>query len=107
MKWEVEELKMTFNRFDEDGTGEISALELSALFRHLGYGASMEEVRDLVSEVDANGTQQLDFREYLRLMRNHREKELLRIAEVFNAHKDGGSGFLRRPETVEALKELD
>jgi len=107
LKWEVEELRMTFNRFDEDGTGEISALELSALFRHLGYGASMEEIRDLVNEVDANGTQQLDFREYLRLMRNHREKELLRIAAVFDANKDRESGVLPRPKVVEALAELD
>jgi len=106
-KSEVEEFRKTFLRFDEDGAGEISALELSGIFRHLGYGASLDDIRDLVAEVDANGTQQLDFQEYLRLMRNYREKELRRMMQVFDVYKDNGSVFLQKSNLADALQELD
>jgi len=116
-KESVEEMRKVFNRFDEDDSGEVDSLELAELFRHLGHKVVLDEIHVFVSEVDANNSGQLDFREFLKLMRLYRENELKRYANVFNAHKERGiiggskdeagrSGRLPREEVMPALKEL-
>lgn len=79
----LEEFQRIFTRFDVDKSGEISALELADLFRELGYSATMDEIHVYVIQVDVNGSKQLDFREFVRLMRMHREQELRKISGVF------------------------
>merc|ERR1712217_677287 len=88
LKQQVEEMRAVFTRFDNDGSGEISALELSDLFRHLGYSANLDDIHIFVRQVDENNSNQLDFREFLRLMRLHREQELANVREEFDSHAD-------------------
>ena len=40
-----------FNKFDVDGSGEISTLELSQILRNLGYPTSVDVLQGLVTEV--------------------------------------------------------
>mmetsp|Transcript_86552 Transcript_86552/g.224807 ORF Transcript_86552/g.224807 Transcript_86552/m.224807 type:complete len:1025 (+) Transcript_86552:3-3077(+) len=100
----VEEMRRVFERFDEDNSGEVNALELSDVFRHLGYKASLDDLHVFVKQVDANNSGQLDFREFLRLMRLHREDELARYTAVWDARQD--SGRLPQSEVLHALAEL-
>jgi len=106
-KANVDEFRKTFDRFDEDGSGEISALELSDLFRDLGYSATLDELHSLVSKVDANGSNQLDFREYLRLMRLYREEELRKIDLVFLDFQEPRTGLIHQVRIGEALAALN
>jgi len=103
----VAEFRKTFDRFDEDGSGEISALELADLFRDLGYSATLDELHSFVSKVDANGSNQLDFREYLRLMRLYREEELRRIELVFLDFQEPKTGLIHQTKLAEALAALN
>jgi len=84
----VEDMRRAFDQFDQDGSGEVSVLELSYLFRHLGYKIELADINQWVIQVDLNGSNQLDFREYLQLMRMFREDELRKISHVFNNYKD-------------------
>lgn len=102
----VEDMRKTFQRFDDDGSGEISALELADLFRDLGYTCSLDQLHVYVSKVDANGSNQLDFREYLRLMRLHREEELRAILLVFDRFRDPNSEVLNSGRVRAALEGL-
>merc|ERR1712032_1334668 len=84
----VAHMRRVFDSFDQDKSGEINALELVELFRHLGYRVSLDDVHGFLREVDENESNCLDFREYLRLMRLHREVELRNMLQIFQHHAD-------------------
>jgi len=101
----VVEMRKVFDLFDTEGSGEISALELSELFRQLGYKNTLDELHILVAQVDENNSGKLDFREYLRLMRLFREEELENISNIFEEHaKDD---ILPRQKIPKALDTLE
>jgi len=102
----VSELRKVFDRFDSEGTGEISALELAELFRALGYTETLDQIRILVAQVDENNSGKLDFREYMRLMRLSREKELTNILSVFDRYKKKDTGRIHKNAIGLGLKEL-
>jgi len=81
-------LRRVFEQVDVDDSGEINALELAGLFRQMGYRSTLDEIHVFVQKVDVNGSNQLDFREFLRLMRLHREDELNNILKVFKEYQE-------------------
>jgi len=83
---EIKELNEVFQRFDSDVSGEIESIELLSMLRYLGFSTSLEVVHGMVKVVDANQSGGLDFQEYLRLMRAHRELELEDVQAVFSSH---------------------
>lgn len=89
---EVQELRKTFKRFDDNGNGEVETIELCDILRYLGYITKMDEVQLLIAKVDANESGTLDFRELLRLLRLHREEQLVRVRKTFNLYKDKEQG---------------
>lgn len=103
----VQLMRQVFERFDEDKSQEVSALELSELFRHLGYDVDMDAIHIFVTQVDANGSEELDFREFLRLMRLHREAELKKYRDTFQIYCDRDEERMPRRRLVRALEELD
>eukprot|EP00971_Amphidinium_carterae_P229026 4543087-Amphidinium_carterae.1 len=70
---EVNDFEDIFQRFDEDESGEIDALEIVNVMRYLGFDATLQETHRLVAEVDANDSGAVDFREFLHMMRVWRE----------------------------------
>ena len=60
----VRRLSSVFEKIDRDGSGEIAADELQDAFRQLGFDATMREVRATLAEVDSDGSETVDFREF-------------------------------------------
>jgi len=106
MKAVVEQMRKLFVRFDEDGSGEIDALELADLFREMGYRATLEEIHVFVLQVDSSGNNQLDFPEFMRLMRLWREEELKRILDAFVGYAGDENGKLSGSDVKCALEDL-
>lgn len=106
LKADVKHMQAVFERFDTDGSGEISALELSDLLRHLGYRATLDEIHNYLQEVDASGNNLLDFREFLHLMRLHREQELTKTRKVFTELGHDHGETMPRNRLNQALEEL-
>lgn len=50
-----EELRKTFNIFDIDGNGFISAEEIKKTMENLGEHLTDDEVRDMIKAADKNG----------------------------------------------------
>ena len=50
------ELKEAFVLFDKDGGGTISSSELGTVMRSLGQNPTDEELREMIDEVDEDGT---------------------------------------------------
>lgn len=82
-KSDLEWMRYLFHEFDADKNNELDALELAEIIRELGYRSTLDEIRVLLQQVDINSNQLLDFPEFMRLMRLHRENELKGIMQVF------------------------
>ncbi|CAE7566903.1 unnamed protein product, partial [Symbiodinium pilosum] len=88
MRHEIREFKQSFDMFDTDRTGEVDVIQVGGILRSLGFATELAEVQVLLKTVDWNGSNSLDFSEFLRLMRMHREQELLRIKDTFDKYAD-------------------
>jgi len=106
-KAEIQEIKATFKKFDEDGSGDIDVCELSDMLRFQGHHTSIDEVRRLHARVDFNGSGALDLAEFIRFMRLHREEMLETVRQAFDTLKDLSSNTLG-PDRIEfAVAKLD
>jgi Ca2+-binding EF-hand superfamily protein len=65
---EVSEFKEIFDLFDSDGGGSIDSSELGSVMRTLGKNPSPEELATLVKEIDADGSGEIEFDEFLTLL---------------------------------------
>lgn len=106
-KREMTAITATFNKFDDDQSGDIDVIELGDMLRHLGHAASMEEVRRMHAMVDLNGNGALDFREFIRFLRLYREDELRAIRDIFEDLSEGLDNPVIKADVMEeAIKIL-
>jgi Ca2+-binding EF-hand superfamily protein len=85
-KDEIATFTNLFNKFDVDGSGEISTLELSQILRNLGYPTSVDVLQGLVTEVDVDGSGEIDIGELLKLLRKYRNREMMQSQYAFDKH---------------------
>ena len=63
-----------FGLFDKDGSGMIDAWELKEALRAMGQHPTDEEVMQILSGVDGDGSGGIDFVEFLRVIENQKEQ---------------------------------
>eukprot|EP01088_Endostelium_zonatum_P020516 TRINITY_DN7608_c0_g1_i1.p1 TRINITY_DN7608_c0_g1~~TRINITY_DN7608_c0_g1_i1.p1 ORF type:complete len:153 (-),score=58.12 TRINITY_DN7608_c0_g1_i1:81-539(-) len=64
-----EEMRVVFETFDKDKNGFISAQELKSMMFKLGEKLSDSELADMMREADSNGDGQVDYNEFVQIMR--------------------------------------
>merc|ERR1712124_150276 len=52
---QIEEIREAFNLFDTDHSGSIDYRELKAAMRALGFEVKKEELRKMITDIDADG----------------------------------------------------
>ena len=62
---QIAEFKEAFALFDVDGDGSITVEELRTVFSSLGQNPSDQELRDMIADVDEDGSGEIDFDEFL------------------------------------------
>merc|ERR1711907_235389 len=105
---EVADLKEAFAMFDINGDGTIELSELKQVMRKLGQNPTEDELKEMISSVDDNGDHEVDFEEFLVLMKSRiehddPEKELKDAFAVFDTD---GSGSIDRKELKRLMKKL-
>ena len=65
---QIAEFKYAFSLFDSNGDGVISTKELGTIMRSLGQNPTETELKDMIDEVDQDGSRCIDFPEFLTLM---------------------------------------
>mmetsp|Transcript_1420 Transcript_1420/g.4023 ORF Transcript_1420/g.4023 Transcript_1420/m.4023 type:complete len:151 (+) Transcript_1420:85-537(+) len=71
---EIEACREAFQKFDKDGSGAIDVFELRATLQSMGQEPTDEELFDMIAEVDADGSGEIDFPEFLKVMVAQKEK---------------------------------
>ncbi|KAI4387300.1 hypothetical protein MLD38_005143 [Melastoma candidum] len=100
------ELREVFCRFDEDGDGKISALEIRSYFASVGEYMSHEEAQGVINDLDTDGDGLVHFEDFVRLMRmdgrdgGGSDEDLRKAFEMFELEK--GSGCIT-PKGLQAM----
>ncbi|XP_036697287.1 myosin light chain 1/3, skeletal muscle isoform-like [Balaenoptera musculus] len=105
---QVAEFKEAFSLFDEDGDGAISTRELGTVLRSLGQNPTEAELRDLVGELDRDGSSTVGFPEFLGLMARKvkgRDAED-QIQEAFCVFGKDGHGLMGAAELRHVITRL-
>lgn len=63
-----DELKEAFDVFDKDGNGKITAQELADTMKALGENLTQGDIEFMMSEVDQDDDQEIDFAEFKKMM---------------------------------------
>jgi len=68
-QWQEDELHDMFSFFDADGGGDLGRTELTACLQAIGQDLTPEEVSTLASQVDSDGSGEVDVDEFIVFMR--------------------------------------
>ncbi|MGB0562188.1 MAG: EF-hand domain-containing protein [Spirulinaceae cyanobacterium] len=64
----IEDFRQVFNIYDQDGNGAIDLQELQHVMDCLGEEPTEAELQAMIQAVDENGSGQIEFDEFLKLM---------------------------------------
>jgi len=79
----------SFRQFDLDGNGSIDANELGIAFKSMGQGCSPDQLKQIIKEVDKDGSGVIEWVEFLQIMRNfYPEKRIEFVYEFYEPAED-------------------
>merc|ERR1712063_6506 len=91
---QIAEFKEAFSLFDKDGDGQITTKELGTVMCSLHQNPTEAELREMISEVDKEGSNAIDFPEFVKMMARkmkdtESEEEIVDAFKVFDKNGDG------------------
>lgn len=106
---QIKEIKEAFALFDRDGDGHITANEIGIVMRSLGQNPTEADLHDLMEEVDTDKSGNLDFSEFLAMMRRkykQMEDTQESVKEAFKMFDKDGDGFITSDELKYVMTNL-
>jgi calmodulin len=106
---QIAEFQEAFSLFDKDKTGTIPTKELGTVLRSLGQNPTEEELQETINEIDADGSGDVDFSEFLTMMArkmkdtDYSEEE---IKDAFKAFDKDGNGFILKADVRRVMASL-
>ncbi|KAK9748637.1 hypothetical protein RND81_02G071000 [Saponaria officinalis] len=104
----TEELEHVFNKFDVNGDGKISSIELGSIMSSLGQEVSEEELDVMMKEVDTDGDGFIDLNEFIALntIGIDSDEVLMNLKEAFSIYDADGNGSISAQELQMVMKSL-
>ena len=69
---EIEQCRVAFNKFDKDGSGSIADWELKQMLQSMGQDPSDDEIFEMIAQVDDDGSNEIDFGEFCKVIANQK-----------------------------------
>lgn len=113
----MNEAKLAFDQFDDDGDGYIESTLIERCMRAIGYNPTVEEIVDIIKDTDNCG---ISYYSLLYIIYRHArnvdtKKELIDSLEIFDKQKTGKiyvedlarlCKCIRRPFTDQQIQEV-
>jgi Ca2+-binding EF-hand superfamily protein len=111
-KEQVAMLRKAFDMFDREKRGCIHTNMVATILRTLGQSFEEKELQDLIVEIDADGSGELEFDEFLNLtakflVEEDTEAMQEELREAFRMYDKEGNGYIKTTELREILRALD
>eukprot|EP00440_Ansanella_granifera_P053452 gb/GFBE01057950.1/.p1 GENE.gb/GFBE01057950.1/~~gb/GFBE01057950.1/.p1 ORF type:complete len:166 (+),score=79.35 gb/GFBE01057950.1/:1-498(+) len=105
---QVAEFQEAFGLFDKDGDGSITAEELGIVMKALGRKTTLEELKAMIGEVDEDGSGNIEFPEFLKLMASKLQDtdSAEEMQEAFNIFDQDKSGSVTAAELKHVMNNL-
>lgn len=106
---QLTDIRESFNLFDRDGDGHITANEFATILRSWGQNPTEEEVNEIISQVDLDGNGTIEFDEFVQMMCNSirrfdTEEDYINAFKAFDEDNDGK---ITKNELTQVLKNLN
>nr|UKO95428.1 troponin c [Demodex canis] len=111
-KEQVQMLRKAFDMFDREKKGYIACNMVSTILRTLGQTFEESDLQQLIIEIDADGSGQLEFDEFLTLtarflVEEDAEAVQEELREAFRLYDKEGNGYIKTSDLREILRALD
>jgi calcium-binding protein CML len=107
---QLKQLRDIFRRFDMDGDGSLTQLELAALLRSIGLKPTGDELHALLSSMDSNNNGAIEFEELAAaiapMMTQQSLVDQVQLLEVFNAFDRDGNGYISAAELARSMAKM-
>jgi len=106
---QIEEYRDAFKLFDADGDGTISVQELETVMKSLGLQASQQELQQMMTEADEDGSGSIEFEEFLNMMKKkmkENENSIEDVKAAFKVFDQNGDGFISSQELKNVMMTL-
>lgn len=104
---QIARLKEVFEYFDADHSGSIDAEELVNVFASMGQEVTEDEMREMIDQVDEDGSGQIEFEEFLMLMCSNFGGKTFEtdMHEAFSLVDPDGAGRIETSMLFQLIKE--
>jgi calmodulin len=112
-KDEIKVLKICFNMFDVKKVDFLSADDLDDILRAMGFRPSKEELKEILEEIDEDGSGEIEFGEFCQLcakfLVEEPDEETMKkeLKEAFRVYDKEANGFITTDVLREIIAELD
>ena len=112
----IKKCQKAFVRFDINGDGVIDLQELTNALVSMGYVCTEDDAADIMDDVDQNGSDSLDFLEFLRVIQRQKDKTIelteeqkmeINIREAWNALKNEKTDYMDVSKFKHTLQSFD
>ncbi|BFZ07792.1 hypothetical protein BsWGS_10831 [Bradybaena similaris] len=92
--------------FDHDSNGKITTVEIMKTFSELSLPINDEQAQSLVDEFDKNGDGELEFTEFISMVKKYLKVKDYPVEGMFKYFDVDGDGYITDEEFVNSLKSL-
>merc|ERR1711993_72367 len=110
---EIKVLKICFNLFDVKKQEFLGADDLDDILRAMGFRPSKEELKEILEEIDEDGSGEIEFEEFCQLcakfLIEEPDEETMKkeLKEAFRVYDKEANGFITTDQLREIIAEID